>query len=134
MALDYSNLTIGQQISNRNFVVDNDSVSKYVFAVGGRSETSDPSDEYTQIHVMAIAGMSLGELVKDLGIPENLVHVGQELKFNRATSTGEQLTSTATVTQNAVRNGSRLIGIMISVSDNTGMTVMDGKSTLIMPA
>ena len=134
MALDYSNLTIGQRISDRNFVVDNATVSKYMFAVGGRSEASNPPDERTQIPIMAIAGMSLGALVKDLDIPENLVHVGQELEFNRAPSTGVVLTATATVMQNTVRNGSRLIGIKISVADDTGMTVMNGKSTLIMPA
>ena len=134
MTVDYSTLAVGQEISTKSLVVDADAVAKYVDAVGDRSGIFDPDDERPVAPAMALAGMSLGGLVDDLGIPRDLVHVGQELEFRRAARVGEELTSTAVLVQNSVREGSRFIGVRLSVRDGDGLAVMDGKSTMIMPA
>ncbi len=134
MTVDYSTLAVGQEISNKSLVVDADAVARYVDAVGDGSGIFDPDGESPVVPAMAVAGMSLGGLVDDLGIPRDLVHVGQELEFKRAARVGEELTSTAVLVQNSVREGSRFIGVRLSVRDGAGMAVMDGKSTMIMPA
>ena len=125
---------MGQEISNRTYVLDAGMISKYVEAVGDQSGIHDPSDERAVVPAMALAALGLGGVVGDLGIPSGTVHVGQELEFSGVARVGDELTFGATLAQNSVRRGSRFVGVRLWVRDGAGKHIMAGKSTMVMPA
>ena len=85
MPVEYSKLASGTQISDRSYVVDQETVSAYVAAVGDRSELSSVN-EPPMVPPMAVAALSLRGVIDDLAIPGGTLHVGQELEFKSSVS------------------------------------------------
>ncbi len=83
---------------------------------------------------MAIAALTLRGVLNDLAIPGGAVHAGQELDFKGAVRVGETLVCRATLAQNSVRGAWRFMVVRVQAEDSTGRIVMEGKSTIIVPA
>ena len=134
MSVDYAQLAPGQEISSRTVVLDAATVSRYVEAVEDRSAglTSELGGDPTP--PMAIAALTLRGVLTDLAIPGGTVHAGQELEFKGAVRVGETLASRATLAQNSVRGAWRFMVVQVQAVDSTGRTVMEGKSTIMVPA
>jgi acyl dehydratase len=134
MSVDYAQLAPGQEISSRTVVLDAVAVSRYVEAVEDRSAglTSELGGDPTP--PMAIAALTLRGVLTDLAIPGGTVHAGQELEFKGAVRVGETLASRATLAQNSVRGAWRFMVVQVQAVDSTGRTVMEGKSTIMVPA
>ena len=67
------------------------------------------------------------------GLPEGAVHVAQELSFVRSVSPGEALTASARVLSRGERQGWVLMGVDLTVADDSGASVMNGRATLTFP-
>ena len=134
MSLDYAKLAPGQEISSRTVVLDAATVSRYVEAVEDRS--AGPTSEIggAPTPPMAIAALTLRGVLTDLAVPGGTVHVGQELEFKGAVKVGETLVCRATVAQNSVRGDWRFMGVRVQAEDSMGRIVMEGKSTIMVPA
>ena len=134
MAIDYSVLEPGQNISEQTYRLDADTVARYVAAVGDRSETFGDADRRDLAPPMAVAALSLRGVVNDLAIPGGTLHAGQELQFNGPVQIGETLECRATLLQNSVRGEWRFMVVEQAVHDGGGRQVMTGKSTIMVPA
>ena len=129
--MNYSQLKVGHKLSAHKYLLDAETVSSYVEAVGdGSSIYSDG----TMVPPTALAALSLKGIIDDLAIPGGTVHVAQELEFAAQVKVGQELTCRANLVQNAVRGQSRFLSVEAVVQDDKGRTVMIGKSTIIVPA
>jgi len=133
MPVDYSTLTVGDTISQREFTLDTSNVSKYVAAVRDDSGVFDPAAASPTIPPMAIGALALRGVLEDLGIPGGTLHTGQEMQFQNAVPVGHSLTCVAKIAQNSVRAGFRFVGVTMDVTDDD-MSVMSAKSTIMVPA
>ena len=134
MSLDYSNLVSGQKISDRTYVLDTASVTKYLGAVKDQSGIFPHAEDGATTVPMAIAALSLRGVVKDLNIPGGTLHAGQELEFLQIVPIGSTLKCEASVEQNSVRGEWRFFVVHLTVKNQSGDEVMKGKSTLMIPA
>ena len=133
MSLDHSTLVPGQRISEKVYVLDSETVTRYSDAVEARSGSLSGDDGRELVPPMAIAALSLRGVVTDLRIPGGTLHVGQELEFRSGVHLGTSLECNATLAQNSVRGGWRFLVVQLEVSDGQGGRVMDGKSTIVLP-
>ena len=132
MAVDYSTLAVGQEVSKRLFALDVETVGKYVAAVDDGSAQGKGSG-IPAVPPMAIAALGLRGVLEDIGVPGGALHAVQDLEFSGPVEVGANLVCRATVARNSVRRRSRFVGIALSVSDGAGREVMAGTTTLIMP-
>ena len=134
MSVNYAELAPGQEISRQDVVLDAATVSRYVEAVEDRS--AGPTSEIAggPTPPMAIAALTLRGVLTDLAVPGGAVHVGQELDFKGAVRVGETLACRATLAQNSVRGAWRFMVVRVQAEDSAGRIVMEGKSTIMVPA
>ena len=131
--IDYSKLETGQQLSGQSLTLDAKAVGDYVTAV---SDSSNPTagDGTPLVPPMAIAALALSAVINALQIPGGTIHASQELGFGASVPVGETLECTATLTQNTVRRGWRFLVVNMEATSETGNAVMEGKSTIMLPA
>ena len=134
MPRDYSDLAVGDTISDRTFPVGLESVEKYTTAVRDESGVFDPNDKTPTVPPMAVATFALRGVLDDLGIPEGTIHVVQEMAFLGEVAVGEELRCKAVIAQNAVKTEYRLLGVGMDVRDRNDRQVMTAKSTILAPA
>ncbi len=133
LTIDYSELTPGQSVSRRSYLLDREMIADYMSAVQDGSGHLSSRDGTTLAPPMSIAALSVGGVVKDLQIPGGSLHVGQEIDFVRAVPLGESLSCEVTVKQNSVRGGWRFMVLESEVRDSEGRNVMSGRSTVLVP-
>jgi acyl dehydratase len=133
MALDYAKLQTGESVSSQSYLLDGDTVAAYAEAVGDRHELTSLDGGEVLAPPMAVAALSLKGVVNDLAIPGGTLHVGQELEFKRAVAVGETLDCNALLLQNSVRGEWRFLVVQLKVDDGDGHSVMEGKSTIMLP-
>ena len=133
MAVDYSKLTNGQIVSQHTYQLDERMVSDYVAAVQDVSEPPRTEDGRPLAPPMSVAALSLRGVVQDLQIPGGTLHVGQEFEFSQAVPVGTTLECQATLSQNSVRGGMRILIVNSTVHNADGVLVMSGKSTIMLP-
>ena len=104
-------------------------VRSYVEAVEDSTIEHHPGS----VPPMALAALVIGALLKSAGLPPGAVHVAQELSFVRSVSVGQALTATARVLSRREHQGWILMGIELTVADDSGNSVMDGRATLTFP-
>ena len=133
MAVDYSKLTTGQIVSHHTYQLDEDMVGEYIGAVKDVSDSPLRGDGRRLAPPMSMAALSLRGVVQDLQIPGGTLHVGQEFEFAKAVTVGSTLECEATLAQNSVRGGMRIMVVTSTVRDADGVEVMSGKSTIMLP-
>ena len=135
MAIDYAALAKGQKVSSQIYLLDLETVSQYIDAVGSSRErwAISGDNESGMVPPMAIAALSLRGVVNDLAIPGGTLHTGQELEFISPVSVGETLECNAIILQNSLRSEWRFLVVNISVLCAKGRKVMTGKSTIMLP-
>lgn len=133
MAVDYASLEPGQQISDRDYTLDDATVARYVRAVGDESGLYGAGDGSNLAPPMAVAALGLRGVVEDLQIPGGTLHTSQELEFMSAVEVGAELRCQAAVLQNSVRRDRRFLVVGLSMDDGAGRRVLAGKSTLVLP-
>ena len=81
MSVDYSKLIPGQKISGQNYVLDADTVSRYIDAVDDRSRLYSEDKGRGLVPPMAVSALSLRSVINALEIPGGTLHVGQEFSL-----------------------------------------------------
>ncbi len=134
MPIDYGELSPGQEISSQTYVLDAYTVSKYADAVDGQTQLLSAKDGYALVPAMAVAALSFRGVLNGLQLPGGTVHIGQEFEFSKAVIMGETLVCNAKLLQNSVRRGFRFMVVHLEVNDDAGQRVMEGRSTITVPA
>ena len=131
--ISYSELEIGTIVSKQSYVLDRESVQKYILAVED-STFSTVAESSNIAPPMSIAALSLRGVVNDLNIPGGTLHIGQELSFLKTVPVGMYLECEAVLSSNSVRGDFRFMVVDLSVRDDVKEHVMKGKSTIMLPA
>ncbi len=130
--ISYSELEIGTIVSKQSYVLDRESVQKYILAVED-STFSTVAESSNIAPPMSIAALSLRGVVNDLNIPGGTLHIGQELSFLKTVPIGMYLECEAVLSSNSVRGDFRFMVVDLSVRDDVKEHVMKGKSTIMLP-
>ena len=130
--ISYSELEIGTIVSKQSYVLDRESVQKYILAVED-STFSTVAESSNIAPPMSIAALSLRGVVNDLNIPGGTLHIGQELSFLKTVPVGIYLECEAVLSSNSVRGDFRFMVVDLSVRDDVKEHVMKGKSTIMLP-
>mgnify|MGYP003319453329 CR=1 FL=1 len=130
--ISYSELEIGTIVSKQSYVLDRESVQKYILAVED-STFSTVAESSNIAPPMSIAALSLRGVVNDLNIPGGTLHIGQELSFLKTVPVGMYLECEAVLSSNSVRGDFRFMVVDLSVRDDVKDHVMKGKSTIMLP-
>ena len=130
--ISYSELEIGTIVSKQSYVLDRESVQKYILAVED-SSFSTVAESSNIAPPMSIAALSLRGVVNDLNIPGGTLHIGQELSFLKTVPVGIYLECEAVLSSNSVRGDFRFMVVDLSVRDDVKEHVMKGKSTIMLP-
>ena len=133
VSLDYSELTPGKKISVQSYVLDNETIQRYIDAVGGNLPPPNDTVSLNLVPPMAIASLWLRGVIKELEIPGGTLHVGQELEFTQAARIGDRIECTATILQNTVRKDIRFMVVQLKVTNDVCQPIMLGKGTLTLP-
>ena len=131
--IDYSKLEAGQRISSQSVTLASKAVTDYLAAVEDTSNLT-ASDGTPLVPPMAIAALALSAVINALQIPGGTVHASQELGFGASVPVGETLECTATLAQNSVRRNWRFLAVNLEAISAEGFVVMEGKSTIMLPA
>ena len=130
--ISYSELEIGTIVSKQSYLLDRESVQKYILAVED-STNSTVAESSNIAPPMSIAALSLRGVVNDLNIPGGTLHIGQELSFLKTVPVGMYLECEAVLSSNSVRGDFRFMVVDLSVRDDVKEHVMKGKSTIMLP-
>ena len=130
--ISYSELEIGTIVSKQSYLLDRESVQKYILAVED-STFSTVAESSNIAPPMSIAALSLRGVVNDLNIPGGTLHIGQELSFLKTVPVGMYLECEAVLSSNSVRGDFRFMVVDLSVRDDVKDHVMKGKSTIMLP-
>tara|TARA_Y100000996_G_scaffold413897_1_gene403271 strand:- start:1495 stop:1905 length:411 start_codon:yes stop_codon:yes gene_type:complete len=129
-SINYETLSSGDLISKRSYVIDEKIVNDYLSATQDQN-----SKQITEnIPSMIIAALGLRGVVNDLKIPGGTLHVGQEINFKNSVSIGETLKCEAHLLSNTVRKDWRFMSVGIEVHNKNNSLVMEGKSSIMLPA
>ena len=132
MPIDYATLMPGSQLASDKLSLDDDTVVRYVDAVGDETPLT-ASDGPRLAPAMAVAALSFRGVIRALDLPGGSLHLAQELEFVRPVAIGETLECRAAVLQNSVRRGMRVLVVSLEAADPQGHAALRGKSTVMLP-
>jgi len=82
---------------------------------------------------MSLAALAIRALLGQSALPPGSVHAAQELSFERPVCVGERLTARAEISSRGERRGWVLMGVALTVEDETRAPVMKGRATITFP-
>ena len=129
-SINYGNLSSGDIISKRSYIIDEQIVNEYLFA----TQDYNSKNLTSSIPPMIIAALGIRGVVNDLKIPGGTLHVGQEINFTQSVSIGETLKCEANLLSNTVKKEWRFMSVGIEVLNQNNDLVMEGKSSIMLPA
>ena len=121
----------GDSVELGQWTVGSEFVAEYLGVVEDRSTLYGELDI---VPPMALAACAVGALVEQLALPPGTVHAAQELESRRLVRVGEQVTCRASVSKPRQRGGWEFVSADFTLSDTDGQAVLEGKSTVLMPA
>ena len=129
-SINYETLSSGDIVSKRSYVIDEKIVNDYLLS----TQDTNSKKLTSSIPSMIIAALGLRGVVNDLKIPGGTLHVGQEINFTSSVSIGETLQCEAHLISNTVRKDWRFISVGIKVRNKNNTLIMEGKSSIMLPA
>ena len=132
MPIDYATLSPGSQLASETLSLDDETVARYVDAVGDETPVSRGGGPRLA-PAMAVAALSFRSVIRALDLPGGSLHLAQELEFVRPVTVGETLECRAEVLQNSVRRGMRVLVVSLEAADTDGRAALTGKSTVMLP-
>ena len=112
------------------FKIDASAVSAYLKSVEDSTRIFVGSDYVPPMLVTALAMAVMG---KQMELPSGSIHVSQEYSFMKAVSTGELLTSRASVARNLERGKIHMLTIEIKIENKKKELVISGETGFILP-
>jgi hypothetical protein len=125
LPVTYEDLTQGHEFPPVEYVLDAGVVAAYVEAVGATERRYVPP-----LAVAARAIASLGGLIELL---PGTIHAAQEFEFSRLIPVGSRVKCVARVLRKLSRGPVRMLTLEMTVTDEAGMPVQQGRSTIVLP-
>jgi len=82
---------------------------------------------------MALATLSIRALLQGAQLPDGAIHLGQEVSFARPVNVGERISAGGRVASRGERRGWVVMGIELTIEDESRATIMTGRATVTMP-
>ena len=124
--MELGSLPVGHTLLEEEFVVSPEASEAYLAAV---EDASALYRECGLVPPMALVALALAATIRSLGLPAGTVHTGQEVDFCKLVTVGAPLRCSATVDQNVVRSGLRLLRVLLEVNSE-GETVVRALTSL----
>ena len=127
--MDLSTLTPDQTLVDQELTLSAEASAAYRGAV---ADANSFYDERRFVPPVALAALAFAAVMDAVKLPAGAVHAGQELEFSSAAEPGASLWCTASVADNGVRGGNRLLALRFQVT-NEGEPVVSGRTSIIVP-
>ena len=127
--MDLSTLTPGQALVDQELTLSPEASAAYRGAV---ADANGLYDERRVVPPVALAALAFAAVMDAVKLPAGAVHAGQELEFSSAAEPRASLWCTASVGDNGVRGGNRLLSLRLQVT-NEGEPVVSGRTSIIVP-
>ena len=121
-----ANLKRGDQLDSFEVCLTSDDVVAYLAATGEQNATWD-----AWTPPLAIGALALGGLMERVGIPEGLLHTGQEFDFLRPVAHGEPVEVRLSVASASERRGALMIVFTLELHA-VGQLVGTGRTNIIV--
>jgi len=131
MTVSLAALPKGHEFAETTFKMTQEWVSDYVAAV--EDEAVGSLHDHS-IPPLALAALSIRALLERAALPEGAIHVSQELSFSLRGEVRHALVARARIASRGERQGWVLMSIELTVEDETGTPLMNGRSTITFPA
>ncbi len=128
--VEYSQLEVGYEFPPAHYQLDASTVSAYLQAV---EETHQLFQGSALVPPMAVAALTMASLSEHLTFPAGAIHVSQDFEFTDTVTTGDTLTSHASVARKQDRGKLHLLAIDLNVNNLEGKTVLTGKTSFVLP-
>jgi len=125
LAAGYDELSPGHEFPPVAYELDAEAVEAYVEAVGAEDRAHVPP-----LAVAARAIASLGDLME---LPAGTIHASQDFEFVALVPVGAKVSCTASVVKKLARGPMRMLTLELVVSDENGVVVQRGRSTVVLP-
>jgi len=129
-AIEFHDLNVGHWFPPARYQLDSGMVAAYLEAV---EETSVLYRESDLVPPMAVAALAMAALSESLAFPSGAIHVSQELEFMDVVTTGDSLTSHASVSRKQERGKLHMLTIDFNVVNQAEKPVLSGKTSFILP-
>jgi 3-hydroxybutyryl-CoA dehydratase len=130
MAVTLEALPKGHHFPATAFELSTDWVNEYAASVEDRA-TAALGDF---VPPMALAALSIRALLESAALPAGTIHLGQEVAFLRAVRGGDKLRARAQIASRGERQGGVLMGVELTVDDESATPIMTGRATVTFPA
>ncbi|HEY91719.1 MAG TPA: hypothetical protein G4O07_07780 [Dehalococcoidia bacterium] len=128
--IDYRMLEAGYGFPPTSYRVDSSMVTAYLTAVGDDSDLYRDSD---LVPPMALAAHALAALSGTVSFPDGSVHVSQSVEFAGTITTGDTITSQATVGRIQKRGKFHMLSMNLTACKPDNSVVFRGKTDFILP-
>lgn len=123
-----TNLNKGDQLEPFEVCLTSDDIAAYLAATGEENATWDGA-----VPPLAIGAFALGGLMEQVGIPEGLLHSGQEFEFVRPVAHGAPVEVRCSVASHAERRGALMVAFDLELHGG-GELVGTGRTSVIVPS
>ena len=125
MPAGYDELTQGYEFPPVEYRLTAEVVAAYVEAVG--------ATKHDHVPPLAVAAHAIGVLAELVEFPAGTIHASQEFQFTALVPVDTQVTCRAKVHRKLARGPIRMLTLDMEISDESGVLVQHGRSTVILP-
>ncbi|UCH86135.1 MAG: MaoC family dehydratase [Dehalococcoidia bacterium] len=124
----------GHQFSGTSFVLDEETVARYLEAVEDEALLRlAQAVGKAWVPPMAVAALALRSLMEEMTLPAGAIHGSQEFEFLRALEVGERITCRAWLSHRSQRAGWWILAVGMEGTDESGQPVLTGRLTVMVP-
>jgi acyl dehydratase len=124
----------GHQFSATSFVLDKETVARYLEAVEDQAlPRLAQAEGKAWVPPMAVAALALRSLMEEMTLPAGAIHGSQEFEFLRAVEVGERITCRAWLSHRSQRAGWWILAVGMKGTDESGGPALTGRLTVMVP-
>lgn len=128
MAIDFAEVSAGDELANFSFALSAAEVQAYLDATG-----EDAARWPSQVPPLALGAFALAGLMEHLPPLDSILHTGQQFSFERAVTVDESISARFTVASHSTRRGVVITAVEAELTTAAG-TVAHGRTTLLLGA
>ena len=125
MPKGYDELTPGYEFPPVDYSLSPAVVDAYVEAVG--------AVKHDYVPPLVVAARAIGLLGELVALPPGTIHASQEFEFTGLVPIGSRVTCAVKVLRKLARGPMRMLTLEMVISDEAGIVVQRGRSTVVVP-
>jgi len=126
MTVSLADLPMGHEFEATRLKLSPEWVREYAAAVEDGVTMPD-------VPPLALTTLSFRALLDQMALPEGTIHVGQELSFSGWGEQPRTLVAAARIASRGERQGWVLMGLEMTIDDESGTPMMSGRATITFP-